>query len=243
MQKSSVALAAVGLLAVTCTAHADLLAYFPFDTSTPSDASGNGVAISNFGATWTSSGYSGGAFSFDGVDDFMRAELDINTAALPQLTMGAWVRPSVGSAIRQVISHDDSNFDRSLGIDTRGGGGTTWSAFTGSGVTSSGQDITLDEWVFLAVVYDQPAGTLRLHVGATNSSATTNFNEGWTFTYIGDNPSFTEHFGGLIDEVFFFNQALTVEQVEDIRLNGVPSPGALGVLSLAGLAASRRRRA
>ena len=50
---------------------------------------------------------------------------------MPQVTMVAWVRPDDGSPIKQVISHDHGGYDRSLGIDSRGGG-VGWSAFSGS---------------------------------------------------------------------------------------------------------------
>lgn len=237
-----IAMAGFGLCAGS--ARGALLAYFPFTGGAITDFSGNGVASSGIGGITVApgGGYYGDGMSFDGVDDAIRVELNINPSALPALTMGAWVKSSNVSPIKQVISHDDANFDRSIGYDTRGGGGTTWSAFNGTGVVSSGAGVNRDEWVFLAAVYDNVAGTLRFHVNGTVTTSPTNFNPGWTYTLIGDNPSFSENFAGVIDEVFFFDEALTDGQIETIRRTGIPEPTALGLLAPAGLLLGRRRR-
>ncbi len=158
--------------------------------------------------------------------------------------MGAWVRAAAGnSSVRQIISHDNFGFDRSLAIDFRGGGGSSWSAFTGNGVLASGVAPVIGEWVFLAIAYDQTAGTLRLHVNGQNFTTTTNFNPGQNILNIGRNPNGNgEHFSGLIDEVFFYNGTLSVAEIENIRVNGIPAPGAAALLATAGLIATRRRR-
>lgn len=46
----------------------------------------------------------------------------------------------------------------------------------------------------------------------------------------------------MIDDVFFFDEALTGAQVEAIRVAGVPEPSTLGLLALGSLALLRRGR-
>lgn len=235
---------ATAMLACAGSAHAQLIAYFPFSGGSVADASGNGVSATNNGATTFSNGIAGDALSFNGTSSFVNVNLDINPSARPALTMGAWVRPAAGNGlVTQIISHDNFGFDRSLAIDFRGGGGSSWSAFRGVGVLGSGVAPVIDQWVFLAIAYDQNAGTLRLHVNGQNFTTTTNFNPGQTFLNIGRNPNGNgEYFSGLIDEVFFYNGALSVAEIENIRINGIPSPGALGLLATAGVIGARRRR-
>jgi hypothetical protein len=207
------------------------------------DGSGNGVVATNNGAT-SVAGKSGQALSFNGTSNFVNVNLDINPSARPNLTMGAWVKPAAGNGlVSQIISHDNFGFDRSLCIDFRGGTTNSWSAFTGNGVLSGGIAATADEWVFLAVVYNQSAGTVRLHVNGQSFTANSNFNPGQTILNIGRNPNGNgEHFKGLIDEVFFFDEALSASQIDNIRLTGIPTPGTAGLLALAGITASRRNR-
>ena len=89
-------------------------------------------------ATLTGGHDGGQAYAFDGVDDYITINLDINPDTLPLLTMGAWVQSTALITDlytrQQVISHDNGGYDRTLGIDYRGDGGGSppgWSAFSG----------------------------------------------------------------------------------------------------------------
>ena len=210
-----VALIFILMAAVTPTsAEAGLVAYYPFDGDT-SDHSGNGNDGTNHGATFVS-GTSGQALSFDGADDYVSAPVNINPDVMPQMTMVAWVKPDEGSPIRQVISHDHGGYDRSLGIDSRGGG-TGWSAFSGSGSVLGYHPVTIGEWVFIAAVYDQNAETVKLFVnGALINEEKGSLGTGWEYLYIGDNPSYNEHFSGIIDEVKIYNYALSAAEIKSL---------------------------
>ena len=137
--------------AASPSTEAGLVAYYPFDGDTK-DLSGNGNDGTNHGATFVS-GHSGQALSFNGKDNFVQAPVNINPIVMPQMTMAAWVKPDNASPIRQVISHDDGGYDRAFGIDKRGGG-TGWSAFSGSGHVLGYHPVAIGEWAFIAAVYD-----------------------------------------------------------------------------------------
>jgi hypothetical protein len=230
-------------------ARAGLIAYYPFDGNS-TDASGNGLDGTVHGATFDADGFRGSALRCDGVNDSVSVLLDINASQLPQLTMGAWVNtntPSVwASRGRAVISGDNGHYDRHIGFDIRGGAGTPpdWMTFTGNGVFASGVDVVTDTWVFLAAVYDQTTQTARLYVNDQVFTTTTDFGTGVNYVRIGCNPAFGEYFDGRIDDVFFFNEALSDQQVAQIRINGIPEPSTLALLALAavGLLACARRR-
>ena len=109
-------------LGFSTAAMAELIAYYPFDSNYAKNASSYGSIYDGVvnGATW-SSGYSGQSYLFNGSGNYIQAAVNINPSNYPQLTMGAWVSTTGTAPIRQIISHDDGGYDRSLGIDNRGG--------------------------------------------------------------------------------------------------------------------------
>jgi hypothetical protein len=202
--------------ALTGLASASLVAYFPFDANA-NDASGNGNNGIVNGAVTTPDkfGNSNSAYFFDGVNDYIGVAVDINPSAMPQMTLVAWARADNGTPVRQVVSHDNGAFDRSMGIDYRGGG-TGWSVFSGSGSVLGVHPVTLGEWVFLAVVYDQNAGTVALRVNDTTYQEAGNLGSGYKTFRIGSNPDYEEYFQGAIDEVRIYDHALSNSQLNQL---------------------------
>jgi hypothetical protein len=223
------------------SASGGLIAYYDFEGGSLADRSGNGVVATNSNGSFVS-GLNGTALSLSGASQFVTVNLDINPATLPKLTMGAWVS-SRGGSVGKVLSHDNGFFDRTLGQDTRAGTGSRWTAFNGDGVIGGTPNVIVGEAVFLAVVYDAAAGTTRLTVDGQVFASSGSQGGGFSTLRIGSNPGFGEFFNGLVDDVFFFDEALTDQQVQDIRNNGIPTPGATGVLALAGLSVLSRGRA
>ncbi len=229
---------------VYAPAEASLIAHFSFEGDSRIDSVGGVEAIA-FGAPTYTTGQNGQGrgILLDGTTDFLRVGINANPAGMSQMTWGAWVNASAGSAIRQVLSIDDASpgdFDRSIGIDTRCGGGTGWSVFrgaTGSGVIGSGsRPVITGQWVFLAASYDESLQTMSFYVdGLAAITAPTAFSVATNaFFDIGHNPSHGEFFGGVIDEVFVFDEVLSASEIEHIRLNGIGEATApeLGALSL-----------
>ncbi len=233
-------------------ANASLIAYYDFEGNA-NDTTGNGYDGSVYGATLTT-GYNGSqGYAFDGINDYISIDLDINPTVLPQLTMGAWVSADKADRIRQVISHDNGMYDRTLGIDTRGEPGSSygWSAFSGSGNVLGDFDIDLNQWTFIAVAYDQSTQGVMLYVNGNTMFESGNMGAGNTFVHIGNNPIGTapgyEFFSGIVDNVFFYNESLTEEELDDIMLHGVspvPEPATflLLALGLSSFAASSRKK-
>ncbi len=250
-------LTAFFITAIPNYSHADLIAYYNFEGNA-NDVSGNGYDGTVHGAT-TVTGRSGAgqAYSFDGTNDYIKISLSINPADYPQLTMGAWVKADAANLLsnsnqrHQVLSHDNGGYDRTLGIDYRGHNannpGPGWSAFSGSGAVLGDFAVNTDAWEFIAVVYDQAAETVMLYVNGATMTESGRLGEGRNYVHIGNNPPGSEHFKGLIDDVFFFSDALTTEALDSIRLNGVqpvPVPSTLLLLGvgLLGLLTKIRQR-
>jgi hypothetical protein len=199
------------------------------------DTSGMNNDATNFGATYSASGYQSGAAFLSGTS-YLQSPIDVDPSAMPQMTWGAWVMPISTAPISAVLSADNGGFDRDIDIDNRGGS-TSWSAFTGSGVLGSGVTPSSSGWTFLAAVYDQSANSMTFYVNGLSFTTTTGFGSSWPFFDIGNNPSFGESFNGLIDNVFVYNQALSSSEIATIRANGfggaVPEPSALTMLGTA----------
>lgn len=113
-------------------ARADLIAYYQFNNPSDlgQDSSGHGNNATNFGATYSASGYNGGAAALFVANNsnnpqYLQAPVNISPHAQPELTMGAWVyaNPNApGVSYPGIISSDDGGFDRSLNLDTRASG-------------------------------------------------------------------------------------------------------------------------
>lgn len=178
--------------------------------------------------------------------------IDINFSSLPNLTMGAWVNADLLGTRETILSHDHGSFDRTLTMDDRGSA-SGYSAFTGTGVGFGGT-ATVGLWTFVAVVYDGTTVTVDVAGVRTNYTDSTDLDVGNTFTRIGQNPGFlAETFNGSIDNVFFYDMALSAAELDAIRQGGaaailastVPEPGSitlmgLGMLALAWMRSRRR---
>jgi len=194
-----------------------LLAAYDLDGDARDSAGGNrhGSIKGTVTPTTDRYGAAGKALQFDG-RSHVELPLDINPGVLPQLTFTAWVRAEETNPIRQVMSHDDGGFDRSLGIDQRGGG-AGWSAFGGTGGVVGFKPVEKGRWTFVAAVWDQVAGTVRLHVdGEVFERRGQSGGSGFKVN-LARNPGFGEFFAGALDDVRFYGRTLSRDEIELIR--------------------------
>lgn len=196
-----------------------LIAYFPFNGST-NDESPNKLNVTNDGATLTKdrNGIDNKAYSFDGEKSSIKVDLDINHEKFKELTISAWVKSSDKFQKRMaVVSNDDGDFDRTLGIDERGES-ESWSVFGGNCEVVSGDIITPNQWTFLAVKYSQNNQSIDFFVNNKKISKTgcEVGNSEHNFFNIGRNPSFPEFFKGDIDEVRIYNRSLSDEEIKSL---------------------------
>jgi hypothetical protein len=228
-----VAFALAGLiLASTATARANgLLAVYTFNGSLK-DSSGHGKTAHDSGTPTYVAGapFGGKALTLDGSGHaIVAAPLNISPAALPQLTMGAWVNArSVATPQYGIISNDDGDYDRTLGIDTRPAKtGVVWSAFIGGGVVGTVPVVT-NKWYFIAVSFDQKSTASAYAFYVNNGSKTTTVTGVDNFdadshtdaVSIGRNPSFDSSFNGEVANAFFYAGILTKQQIAAIVARG-----------------------
>ena len=166
MRKIRLRFAALAFLFATmpALAQAQCDAWFPFDGNL-SDASGNGYDGTMIGKGGVpalaqfSTGVVGQALQVDG-RSAMRAYIDLNPDACPQVTITAWIR----------VESNDVNSSQFL-ISTGAGNGPglrssgTIAVLTGNGNGLMQRDALRDgrAWFFFAGVYDYAANTYRFH--------------------------------------------------------------------------------
>ena len=200
-----------GGLPVSCTPlPPDLVGWWKSDSG-PIDISGFKPGILQNGATLATSGkVGGGAFIFDGSDDFVSTELDAQPSALPETTWEAWIHPLRLTGRQQILSIDDNGFDRSILID-----GDKFSVFTGVGVWSP-SEAAVNEWQHIAVVFTpSDIHFYRNGVGTSLGSPPGGQETGQKLAF-GARPVGDEFFKGLIDEVAVYHRALSAGEIKSI---------------------------
>lgn len=229
---------------LTLPAQAALVAHWPLDIDA-TDATGNGHdgAIDgntvNFGATGASvSTGSAATFSGNGHIDIPWSEMLNPGVKAPDgsgsFTVALWARPTrVGGAHRSPFTSREDNGANVNGpilyIEPSG----QWSFWAGNNGPSGAWNAipagpaALNTWVHVAIVYDSETITRKMYLDgaevinqpggiSANSVRPTHIgggaDDGNSFTWAGD-----------IDDVGFWDNALTPEEIQNVMANGVDS--------------------
>ena len=210
------------------TAHASLMAYYPFE-DLARDATGHGYdGAPQNGVTHGIQGHSGSAYWFDGIDDYIELPIVIDQNDLPSITIGAWVKFGIESTSPQGVNSSGAHWS----LMTRGGIIPTFLAQQG-------------RWTFVAAAYDRLTGTVTLYVDGKSMTFPGVLDLGPGPMRLGAREGLSTHFLGAMDDVFIFiDEALTPEELDKIRtqgINPVPLPGSLVLLlsAILGLGATR----
>ena len=178
---------------------------------------GNNGTLQN--GTTFAQGKVGQAFSFDGQNDSVTTNLDVQPSAMSSMTWQAWVYPTrTNHSLRQTIfSNDNGGYDRSVIIEA---GTSKFGIFTGTGVWQP-TSVDLNQWQHIAVVYT-PGGIKFYKNGVEYSYGAAPTGQGTTNRFtIGNNPGFgSEAFKGYVDETSVYNRALSQEEV--VETSNVP---------------------
>ncbi|MGE0084197.1 MAG: LamG-like jellyroll fold domain-containing protein [Desulfococcaceae bacterium] len=198
---------------------------YPFDGNARDTGGGENHGVVN-GAKLTNDKYANAdkAYDFNGTSSYIATPLNINPSEMPTLTMSAWVWPrqaggDVNEDRRQVFSHDDGGFDRSLLMED-----SKWHVFTGGTNWNTGATAELNTWQHVAVVFEQ--NNVRFYKNGQRYSFGSAPGTGTSVSklMIGDNPvsTWNEFFDGVIDDVRIFSRALSQSEVQEIY-TGTPA--------------------
>ena len=263
MKRQSILVLALLVLTATGTAWADLsnglIAYYPF-SGNANDQSGYGHDGTVYGATLTTDrfGNPNSAYSFDGLDDYVRVPDDPQLDGMDSLTLSVWVKLSGSNQEMEVLNKYDhysgSHLDDSYNIGIDGWGPLAvfqYATKDAKVIKISNDPLPIDPWHHIVGVYTGTEGTLyvdgsKVALSRDDPDPGGPLNSITADLLIGcgeGSGSLVKFFSGEIDDVRIYNRALTDSEVYD--LNVIPAPGAV-VLGSIGITFSgwllRRRR-
>ncbi|MBW2974917.1 hypothetical protein KY366_04330, partial [Candidatus Woesearchaeota archaeon] len=188
------------------------------------DVSGNGNDGIIYEANWTSSGRYGGAFEFDGIDDYIDAGDIDGLDNIQHFTFSLWAKFSGFGAWDEIIMKE-ADLNNRIGMTLGGSGGAPGDIFVYVGDDSNtyryvNNVLSLDTWYHLVMVFDGTAATdatrLKFYLNGTELSTI----DGGTIPQWTDDNSASvlisdaaNDMNGTIDEVRIWDRSLTADEV------------------------------
>ena len=200
---------------------AGLVAAYAFDDgsgSSATDASGNNrTGTLSGGATWTSSGRFGGAINFNGSSGLVTIADHSLFDFTSQITIEAWVRPTVRSNWDTIVMKPSGSSARAYALYSGNSNGNVAGTLRLGSTerTVTGALLTLNTWTHVAMTYN--GSIIRLYVNGTQvatRSASGSITTSGNALTIGGSSTFARWFAGTIDEVRFYNRALSQSEIQ-----------------------------
>ncbi len=202
-----------------------LLMHFDSSTSPTPDSSGNGNDGTVNGATWTSSGRFGGAFSYDGVNDYLSLSSPLTSFAQSSVCMWVNLRNITWtSGYSQTFLNlylDGSNQLRMGNDETALGGGVFVSyGYSGTqyGRATNAGALSSDSWRHVCYTFNNTY--LDIYVGSIVSDLSSNTFSRGTDNLIGSRATVSGFTNGTIDDLAIWNRTLTSTEISSIYSSG-----------------------
>jgi len=180
------------------------------------DLSKYGNNGTNYGATYTSSGKLGGAYTFDGASSYINTTANVSAV----FTYSAWINSS-GSTYRTIIGVSSLNWDPLFYVKDDNRIGLSKQNINTLG-TSSGT-VTNGVWNYVAVTYNS-SGDYAFYINGALSGSGTNL---VTFTLLNHvvvgftNDGGAMYFNGSIDEVRIWNRSLSASEIQQLYMSNL----------------------
>ena len=210
----------------------NLVAYYNFDENTGSvvnDFIGNnyGTWQGTLGSQWTT-GIINYAGNFNGTDNIVNIPGIAALGVTGSFSISAWVKAGGTSSNASIVMKNSDIGGSGWGLQLSQST-TQWSAAAvtnGSGFSATGGTVTTGAWTFLVSVFDSSVPKVYLYInGALITSTATS---GSALRAIASHPSFIgggnggsySYYTGAIDEVGFWNTALTASNITALYNSG-----------------------
>ena len=184
-------------------------------------------SIEGTGSAFFNGTFNGQNFNFEGGGGRIDVPINTGPVTMPDMSWGAWVRATLVDHGRYVLSSDQYNGGRTIGVDNRAA--DNFAAIVGNQspwVYNTGVAAPIGGWIFIGAVYrnnfySPGVGDLTMYVGnQVFSSIVTHINNtSPSYTSIGGDAARERYWSGLIDNVFIFDGALSQSEMNSIINN------------------------
>ena len=209
----------------------DTISWWKADGNANDTLGSNQGTLTN-GATISSNGKNGSAFSFDGINDYVSVDNESNfDFSNQQFTVDGWFQTSTTGTNQHLIAKGNTG-QWQWGLRLEGDNKLAAIFWTSSGVnvvsTRSDNVLTDGEWHHFAAVFDTrtTSENILLYVdgdlqsSVTNSGASFDYGSGNANVYIGGRGDGAGSFNGLMDDVAIFGRALSFDEIHAIYRSG-----------------------
>ncbi|MGA1824325.1 MAG: LamG-like jellyroll fold domain-containing protein [bacterium] len=205
-----------------------LVTYYSFNQNAQ-DLSGNKNNGNIYGATWVPQGKSGGAYEFDGIDDYICSKESIPITGTMSRTLSLWFKTSIASHEQKIVHLGTSEGS------TRASAGFAFSLwinpsnkliFRGNQCNfDTGVEVFHNTWHHVAATYDGENVSVFLDGKFIKSEAKYLSTKGNPL-YIGTDDRGSKYLGrayfcGIMDEVALFDYALSEDEIHQIYNEGI----------------------
>ena len=194
-------------------------------------ADGNVNSATIVTATGAPSGIGGNCLNFSAVSASQGQSVNIPDNSAFDWTSGGsctfWFAPHVIQDRRIITKEGGSN--NGWQVMSEGGTGDKKMKFrlksgeTLTTITGTSDIATDGTWYFIAVVYDQSAGTMKLYVDGVEESDGTGIgtiNTNTADVYLGSNSTPAQYYDGLMQEIGIFDYAISEATIDELYNSG-----------------------
>jgi formylglycine-generating enzyme required for sulfatase activity len=213
---------------LVCAGDTSLIAYYPFNGNA-NDETGHGHNGTVYGATLTDDpfGNTQGAYTFDGVDDYIQISPNVNTdLANSPFTISTWVKVTgipdfSGTHNAPFLTNDYAGLPNRLLVidDTAGGVNIGFNSYTALStavnIYTPDSTITMNGWHHVAVTLDDSTMTLYVDSIAVDSvpHSYTDIATWDGSLKIGGNERIGRYLEGALDEIRIYNRVLSATEI------------------------------
>ncbi|RLC21591.1 MAG: hypothetical protein DRI57_01950 [Deltaproteobacteria bacterium] len=198
-----------------------LVSYWSFDDPCDQgrDDYGNNNGTIN-SATKEADGQVGHAMEFDANSEFVGVGDAPDLRITGELTLAAWVKETTQKTYGKIISRRNGSYFYFLGVDR---GNPYGGIGNGSSYTVTGKKVSLpsDEWHHIAFSYHDGDDKMHIYYDSVLKETVSVMKilpatEGVDVSIGADSEGTAAFFRGIVDEVFVYNRALSLNEIRDI---------------------------
>jgi len=193
------------------------------------DANANDFVGSNDGTVngaTLSSGYINGSYDFDGTDDYIVSDSNIEITGNHARTISFWATATLDSTVRYMISMGGLSAGTAFGLIKLTDNKLYFMAWGGEYDFTTSYTIPNTNFHFYTITYD--GTTVSVYVDGSlvpDGTATRTLDTTDSSVYIGERyaDGGTNHWDGKIDEVYIYDKALTQNQINQLYTQTAPN--------------------